>query len=138
MRETDANQKDVLSLALVGDAVFSLFVRARLINQFDCKSGLLSKKSVEFVSAKAQSKMYHAIESRLTEQELAIARRARNCLNHSKAKNASIIDYKKATALEAVIGYLYLTEQTERLEKLQELCYRTIENCWLKTNLTTE
>jgi len=126
MNTQEASQKDVLSLALVGDAVFSLFVRKKLIHGFDCKSGLLSKKCVEFVNAGSQCKMFHALENIFTEQEAAIAKRARNCHTHTKAKNASITEYKKATALEAVIGYLYLTEQLERLKEIQEICYRTI------------
>jgi ribonuclease-3 family protein len=126
LTEKDAVQKDILSLALVGDGVFSLFIRERLIMACDCKSGLLSKKCVGFVNAAAQCKMLYAIEDGLSETEAGICRRARNAHNNSKAKNASIDEYKKATALEALLGFLYLTGQSERLREIMEKCYGCI------------
>ena len=125
MNEKEVVQKDILSLALVGDAVWSLFVRDKLIRKFDCKSGELSKKTINFVSAQAQSRLLGVIEKELTEDEKEVMIRARNCNCGTKAKNASVIDYRRATALEAVFGFLHLMRQTERLNKIMEICYNS-------------
>ena len=121
--QTEAVHKDSLSLALVGDAVWTLYVRTRLIKKHDCKSGLLSLKCVNYVSAKAQCKMLYAIEDKLTEIESDVVRRARNSRTGQRAKNASLEEYKKASALEALIGFLYLTGQAARLEEIQDICF---------------
>jgi len=119
----EATQKDILSLALVGDAVWSLFVRDRLIRTRDLKSGALSKICVKYVNASSQCKMLYSLDGKLTQEEEAIVKRARNAHCHTKAKNASIDEYKKATAFEALIGFLHLTAQHDRLEELQTACF---------------
>ncbi len=126
LTETEALQKDSLSLALVGDGVWSLYVRKRLILTSDCKSGLLSKKAVAYVNAAAQCKMLYALDGELTETEAGVCRRARNAHNASRAKNASVDEYKKATALEALLGFLYITGQTERLAQIEGICYDAV------------
>ena len=126
MDEKDANQLNPLSLAFLGDAVFTLFVRERLVAGHDSKSGELHLIASRFVCASAQAKMLEAISESFTDAERDIARRSRNCHNTSKAKNADIADYKKATALEGVFGYLKLTGQTERLNALMEECIKVI------------
>jgi len=125
--EKQASQKDVLSLALVGDAVFSLYVRDRLIRAHDYKSGYLSRLCVKYVNASAQCKMLYALEGQLSVQEESVVRRARNANSYSKAKNASIDEYKKATALEALLGYLHICGQAARLEQVQEICFDAIK-----------
>ena len=127
LTEQEAVQKESLSLALVGDGVWTLYVREKLILKHDCKSGLLSKKCVDYVNAAAQCKMLYALEGKLTETEEDVARRARNAHTHLRAKNASLDEYKKATALEALIGYLYLTGQDDRLKEIQEICFNSVE-----------
>ncbi|MBR5250497.1 MAG: Mini-ribonuclease 3 [Clostridia bacterium] len=105
-------------LAYVGDAVHSLYVRHSLVLKSDAKAGDLHKKASKIVSAVSQSKLADLIYPILTEEEADIFRRARNSHTHSSAKNADIIDYKKASGLEAVFGYLYLTGQEDRLFQL--------------------
>ena len=90
-----------------------------------CNNGLLHKKSVKFVSARAQASILKELEEFLTEEEKDIVRRGRNANPHSTAKNADIIEYKYATGFEALIGYLYLMENTQRLEEILNKC---IEN----------
>lgn len=107
-----------MSLAFLGDGLFTFFVRDQLINRSNEKAGSLHVKAKRYVSAGAQAKMLDAVAPALTEDEADIARRARNTNNATRAKNAAPSDYKKATALEAVLGYLHLTERTERLEWL--------------------
>ena len=108
--------------AYMGDAVYEKFIREYVIRQGLCKNGLLHKKSVKYVSANGQVKILQRIEDKLTEEELDIVRRGRNSNPHSHAKNADIVDYKYATGFEALIGYLYLTEQNERLEEILKMC----------------
>ena len=105
-------------LAYVGDAVHSLFIRQTLVLNSDAKAGDLHKIASKTVSAVNQSKLADLSLSLLTEEELDIFRRARNSHTHSSAKNADIADYKKASGYEAVVGYLYLTGQTDRLYQL--------------------
>ncbi|MCL2375419.1 MAG: ribonuclease III [Firmicutes bacterium] len=120
----NALQKDSLSLALCGDAVWCLFVREKLIFSSDAKAGVISAKAVAFVCAKAQCQILYAIEDKLTEDEQGVVRRARNAHNPTKAKNSTVDEYKKATALEALLGFLYLTGQKQRLQEMLDLCYQ--------------
>jgi len=123
LSDTDALSKESLALALVGDAVWTLYVRQRLILAHDYKSGKLSALACDYVNAAAQCKMLYVIEDKLAEQESDVCRRARNAHTGARAKNASLDEYKKATALEALFGYLYLTGQGERLREIEEICF---------------
>ena len=105
-------------LAFVGDAVYSLFVRERLAFENDSKTGELNKLSSEIVCAKAQAKRIDELMPILTEEEVAIFKRARNTKKGAKAKNASVAEYNKSTGFEAVIGFLYITGEYERLNYL--------------------
>lgn len=122
INESDIKQMSPLVLAYMGDAVYEKYIREYVIRQGLCKNGLLHKKTIKYVSAKAQSEILHRLEEKLTEDELDIVRRGRNSNPHSTAKNADIIDYKYATGFEALIGYLYLTKQEERLEEILVEC----------------
>ncbi|MBR2989270.1 MAG: Mini-ribonuclease 3 [Clostridia bacterium] len=123
----DANQLSALSLAFLGDSVFTLFVRSKLVNERDDKSGALHLLASGYVCAKSQALMYEKIESALSSDELAVAKRCRNAHNTSKAKNAGLADYKKATALEGLLGYLHITEQTQRLNEIMNKCVEIID-----------
>ena len=127
LTEAEAVQKDSLSLALAGDGVWTLYVRERLILKHDYKSGILSRKAVDYVNAGAQCKMLYAIEDKLTETEADVCRRARNAHSPARTKTANLDEYKKATALEALLGFLYLTGQTERLAEIQEICFNSVQ-----------
>lgn len=104
-----------LILASVGDSVHTLYVRTLLAVKDKYKANDLSREVSKIVNAGNQCKIYYCIEKELTEEELSIAKRARNTHIHSKAKNYSANDYIHATAFEAVLGFLYLTGQKERL-----------------------
>ncbi len=78
----------------------------------------MHKKAKSIVNATSQSKMYAAIEDMLTEEELGVLKRGRNAKSHTSAKNQSIIDYRRATGIEALFGYLYLKGEFERIEQL--------------------
>ena len=104
-----------LVLASVGDSVHTLFVRTKLSLLDKFKANALSKEVSKIVNAGNQCKIYFEVEKILNDDELSIAKRARNTHIHSKAKNFSTTDYIHATAFEAVLGFLYLTGQEERL-----------------------
>ncbi len=125
IKKSDISQMSPLVWAYMGDAVYEKFVREYVIRQGLCKNGLLHKKSIKYVSAKGQANIVKKLEEFLTDEEKDIVRRGRNSHPHSTAKNADIIEYKYATGLEALIGYLYLEEKHERLEEILNKC---IEN----------
>ncbi|MCL2852687.1 MAG: ribonuclease III [Defluviitaleaceae bacterium] len=108
-----------LTLAYIGDAVFELLVRSHVLaRDGNSQAAKLHKKSAALVCAKAQSDAYFKIYDRLNDDELQVLKRGRNARSYSTAKNASISDYRHATGLEALFGYLYLTGKTERIEEL--------------------
>ncbi|MBE5730389.1 MAG: ribonuclease III [Clostridiales bacterium] len=111
------------TLAFVGDAVFSLYVRSQLGGDPRISTKELMSRSSTIVSAVVQARIHDAVLDSLTEDEQALMNRCRNAHVVNKAKNASMREYKKATALEGLLGALYLTGQTERLDKLLKICY---------------
>lgn len=116
MDEAKAKTMQPLVLAMIGDSVQTLFVRTYVANQFGVKVNKMNKMVSSVVKAGAQFKTFKKIEESLTESEQDIARRARNTHIHSKAKNFSYAEYIYATALEALVGYLYLTGSSDRLK----------------------
>ena len=110
-----------LVLAMIGDSVQTLFVRTYIAGEYGVKVNKMNKMVSSVVKAGSQFKTFKKIEESLFEDEQDIARRARNTHIHSKSKNFSITEYIYATALEAVIGYLHLTGQEERLNEILTL-----------------
>lgn len=107
-----------LALAYIGDAVYELLIRTKVVNLGNTQVNKMHKKSSSLVKASAQAELLHLLEPDLTQEELAVYRRGRNARSSSSAKHASMIDYRTATGFEALMGYLYLTEQTGRLFEL--------------------
>ena len=105
-------------LAFVGDAVYSLFVREKLTYYSDAKAGELNKLAVAEVRAGAQAQFLSDIMELLNEEELGVFRRARNAKKTTRAKSASISEYNASTGFEAVLGFLYLIGETDRLNFL--------------------
>lgn len=103
-----------LDLAYIGDCVFELLVRIKVMNHGNAPVAKLHKMAKGIVNAKAQSELFFRIQSRLTEEELAVFRRGRNAKSYTVPKNAQLIDYKHATGLEALFGFLFLDGQLER------------------------
>lgn len=114
-KETDIRTYSPLTLAYIGDAIYDLVIRTVIVERANQSANNLHKKTVRYVNARVQAKMIEALESELTEEEAAVYHRGRNAKSYTSAKNASIIEYRKATGLEALCGYLYLTGQQERL-----------------------
>ena len=118
LEDKTINQMQPLVLAMIGDSVQTLFVRKEVALRYGVKVNKMNKLVSSVVQAGSQFKTFKKIEESLTEQEADIARRARNTHIHTKAKNFSYNEYIYATALEAVIGYLYLSGKEERLNEI--------------------
>jgi ribonuclease-3 family protein len=116
--ETDIRTYSPLALAFIGDGVYDLVIRTMIVEQGNAPVNKLHKKVSNLVKAPAQMELFHKIEERLTEGEIAVYKRGRNAKSFTTAKNASITEYRIATGLEALIGYLYLTNQFTRILEL--------------------
>ena len=122
-REFDCGGGDIrtvspLNLAFLGDGIFDLLVRTILVERANRPTHELHKKKSMVVKAVSQARMAEALEKLLTEEELAVYKRGKNAKPATCAKNASLADYRKATGLEALMGYLYLTGQEDRMLEL--------------------
>lgn len=104
-----------LTLAYIGDGVYELVVRTMVTEWRNRPVNELNKLSTTYVKAETQAEMIIALKEELTEEEAEVFKRGRNAKPYTKAKNATRADYHKATGFEALMGYLYLTEQTERM-----------------------
>ena len=110
-----------LVLAYIGDGVYEVYVRNRLILEHpDMPAHMLHKLAIKYVKAHAQSESIDAILEDLTEDELCVYKRGRNAKSPTVPKNADVTEYRRATGFEALIGYLYLSEQMQRLEYLMK------------------
>lgn len=105
-------------LAFVGDAVYSLYTREKLALSSDSKANALNKLASETVRATAQAEYFDLVSPILTEDEMAIYKRARNSHKSTKSKSASVGEYNKSTGFEALIGFLYVTGNYDRLNYL--------------------
>ncbi len=110
-----------LALAYMGDSVYETLIRKHLLEKGNAPVGKLHKLAKEYVSAKAQSKIMDILEPVLTEDEMAVFKRGRNAKPHTVPKNTDITVYKRATGMEALFGYLYLTGNTARVDELMSL-----------------
>lgn len=115
-----------LTLAFVGDSVYELYVRSRLMQKGSLQVNKLHKLAIHFVKASAQAQSISNIMDKLTEEELAVYKRGRNAKSNTVPKNADVTEYRMATGFEALLGYLYLDEQAERLRELMELAYESV------------
>lgn len=115
----DARGLNPLVLAYIGDAVFEVFVRTYLVHSNrEMSVHKLHVKAIDFVKAHAQSEFIKGMESELTEEEVMIFKRGRNAKSATSPKNADIQEYRTATGFEALVGYLYITEQIARLNQI--------------------
>lgn len=108
------------ALAFLGDAVYETFIRSRVLETGEIHADMLHRKAVRYVRAESQARALRKLLPMLTEEEMALVKRARNRKSASKPKNADPVAYKLATAFEALVGYLYLSHQEERLRQIQE------------------
>ena len=119
--EEEINQLSPLTWAYIGDCIFELYIRTKLVNETRLKPHELHMKSIGYVKAKSQAEMLRKIYDKLTELEKEIVRRGRNAKNHHIPKNSNIQEYMYATAFEALIGYLYLCKKEIRVKEIIEI-----------------
>lgn len=110
-----------VTLAFIGDAVYSLYVREKLVLSTDFSTGMLQKLTSSEVSAHGQSELLEKILPLFTEEENDVFKRGRNAKKATRSKNASVVEYNRSTGFEAVLGYLYLTGQYQRISQLLEV-----------------
>lgn len=118
---TEVKLMPPLTWAYIGDCVYELYIRTKLVNETKLKPHELHIKAIGYVKAKAQAERLKNIYDKLTEEEKDIVRRGRNAENHHLPKNANVQEYMYSTAFEALIGYLYLTKQNKRLKEILEI-----------------
>ncbi len=118
LREVDASAYSPLVLAYIGDAVYEVMIRTRIVNRGNMQVSKMHRYAASLVQAGTQARMIRLLEPELTGEEAAVYRRGRNAKSATGAKNASVIDYRTATGFEALVGYLYLSDRFDRLAQL--------------------
>ncbi len=126
MKEKEQNPKllSPLTLAFIGDGVYELLVREKLVAIGSMSANRLHKLTIQFVSAKAQAQAYDLILGQCSEEEEAMLRRGRNA-NSTKSRHCELSEYRRATGLETLFGYLYLCGSTERIYQLFEMIFES-------------
>lgn len=120
----EVNMLSPLVWAYIGDGIYETFIRVNLVNGSNAKPHKLHSEAIKYVKAKAQAEILKKLQDKLSEKELEIVKRGRNVQNHHVAKNANVADYAMSTAFEALIGYLYLSKQDERLKEILEMAMK--------------
>lgn len=113
--EIDIRTYSPLTLAYIGDAIYDLVIRTVVVERGNTSANKLHRKTVNYVNARVQAQMIEALMDELTEEEQGIYKRGRNAKSYTTAKNASVMEYRKATGFETLCGYLYLTGKQERM-----------------------
>ncbi|MFA7636748.1 MAG: ribonuclease III domain-containing protein [Monoglobales bacterium] len=121
MMELDYSQYGALALAYMGDCVYEIKIREHLMKQANMPVNMLHRKAKGYVSAAAQSAFMDKLLPLLTEEEESVFHRGRNAKPHTTPKNMTLTDYKKATGLESLMGFLYLSGKHDRINELMEI-----------------
>ena len=126
-KEVDIKTYSPLTLAYIGDAIYDLVIRSIVVERANRSTNSLHKTVIRYVNAKTQALMISALEEDLSEEEKAVYHRGRNAKSYTSAKNASIAEYRKATGLEALFGYLYLQNRMDRLLTLVKTAFEKMD-----------
>lgn len=118
LEDQDLKTYSPLTLAYLGDGIYELIIRTILVKKGNCPVNQLHQKASKLVRASYQSQMVEKLEPVLTDEELSVYRRGRNAHSYTMAKHATMADYRRATGFEALIGYLFLKEDFERMLSL--------------------
>lgn len=121
IKDVDIRTYSPLTLAYIGDGIFDIVIRSVVVGKGNTKASQLHKHTSSIVKAHTQAVIIEALEPHLTKEETDIYRRGRNAKSPTMAKNATMADYRKATGLEALMGYLYLSDDFERVVELTKL-----------------
>lgn len=134
-KEMNAREYSPLALAYIGDAVYEVMIRTVVIGIGNAPVNRYHQETKEFVQAKGQAEFYNHIKEVLTEKEEDIFKRGRNAKSSSSAKNTDILTYRHATGLEALVGYLYIEGNVERILELMTYGFKAIEEGKSEDNL---
>lgn len=118
MKQADIRSYSPLTLAYIGDGIYDLVIRSMMVAKGNAHVNDLHRRTSKLVKAHAQSELIGLLQPELTEEELAVYRRGRNAKSFTMAKNATVADYRRATGFEALMGYLYLEDQMDRMMEL--------------------
>ncbi len=118
LKSQDIRTYSPLTLAYIGDAVYEMIIRSYIVMRGNEPVNKLNRETDSLVKARTQAELIKAVEDILTEEELAVYKRGRNAKSYTMAKNATMADYRKATGCEALMGYLYLDGQYDRMTEL--------------------
>lgn len=118
LNEVDADSYSPLALAYIGDAIYELVIRTKVMNHGSMQVNKMHKRTAGLVKAEAQANFYKLLEEDLTDEEKAVYRRGRNAKSVTMAKNATMRDYRMATGFEALMGWLYLKGNMDRIVEL--------------------
>lgn len=121
--QEEINQLSPLVWAYVGDAIYELYIRTYLVDTTKLNPHKLHIEAINYVKASAQANFLNKFYEQLTDEEKDIVRRGRNAESHHLPKNSTVEEYRYSTAFEALIGYLYLTKQDQRLEEILKMCF---------------
>lgn len=125
-KKLDPHAYNPLALAYIGDTVYDLFIRTKVLEQGNRHVTQMHKMAVSFVNAHSQCVSIRAIEDILTEEELRVLKWGRNAKSNTVPKNADVADYRMATGFETLLGFLYLSDRTDRLETIMNAAYTEI------------
>lgn len=118
---------NALALAYLGDAVYELAIREHVLSKGNYRQNVLHTRSVAYVSAIAQAGIVKELEPHLSSEELAVVKRGRNTKGHAAPKNTDVTQYRYSTGFEALIGHLYLNQESERLAEIIEFAINFVE-----------
>ncbi len=124
----NVNQMSPLALAFVGDAVYELHIRDYILSKGNLTAGKLHKMAIKYVCAQGQAYAASMLKDVFTDEEAYIFKRGRNAWSPTVPKNCTVMDYRQASALEALIGYLHLSGEHTRVNDLINLCIENINS----------
>ena len=128
LTEREANTYSPLTLAFLGDSVYDTLVREHLLRQANMPVAKLHSAKIKLVCAEFQSKAYDLVAENLSDHELAVLKRGRNATGNTVPKHADAAEYRRATAVECLFGYLYLTGQEQRVKELFDVMMTLEDN----------
>lgn len=127
LTERDVNMYSPLTLAFLGDSVYDTLVREKLLRCANMPASKLHSAKIKLVCAEFQSKIYDNISEVLTEKEMAVLKRGRNATGNNIPKHAEAAEYRRATAVECLFGYLYLLRNTSRIAELFDIAMHDVD-----------
>ncbi len=125
--KTEATRMLPLALAFVGDAVYELYIRTHILSDGNMTAGALHKTAIKYVCAHGQAYAAEMLKDKLSEEETYIFKRGRNAWSATVPKNCNVTEYRQATGLEALIGYLHLIGEKDRTDEILSFCVSQID-----------